>query len=142
MSLYSGVTGKISTKIGEAAAKDLLHMSTWNVTLSKNMIEVTSFGDDYTENVPSIKKWTAKADGTTDFASASGQAELQQAFENGTLIEASFYLDNDTFFTGNCYITDLQIDHDAANASKISISIAGSGAPTLTVPTTSTTNGG
>lgn len=79
MALYSGVTGKISTKIGEAAAKDLLHMSTWNVTLSKNMIEVTSFGDDYTENVPGIKKWTAKADGTTDFASTSGQAELQQA---------------------------------------------------------------
>lgn len=136
MALYSGVTGKITTKIGSGSAKTLLHMSTWNVTLGKNMVEVTSFGDDYAENVPGIKKWTAKADGTTDFAATSNQAELQEAFEDGTLIEAAFYLDDDTFLTGNCYITDLQIDHDAANASKISISIAGSGAPTLTVPTT------
>lgn len=134
MALYSGVTGKITTKIGSGSATELLHMSTWNVSLSKNMVEVTSFGDDYAENIPGIKKWTAKADGTTDFASTSGQAALQQAFENGTLIEGAFYLDDNTFFTGNCYITDLQIDHDAAGAAKISISIAGSGAPTLTVP--------
>lgn len=134
MALYSGVTGKITTKVGAADAKTLLHMSTWNVSLSKNMVEVTSFGSDYAENIPGIKKWTAKADGTADFASTSGQAELQSLFESGGVLTASFYLDDNTYFSGSCYITDLTIDHDAAGAAKVSISIAGSGAATLTVP--------
>lgn len=135
MALYSGVTGKISTKIGTGEAKDLLHMATWSVSLTKAMIEVTSFGSDYKEKVPGIKDWTAKSDGTADFASTSGQADLIDAFENGTVIEGAFYLDDDTFLKGNCYITDLQIDHDAAGAAKISISVAGSGKATLTTPT-------
>lgn len=135
MSLYSGVTGKISTKIGaEDAAKDLLHMSTWDVSLTKAMIEVTSFGNDYKEKIPGIKDWSAKADGTTDFSADSGQSALVEAFESGAKIEGSFYLDDDTFLSGECYITDLQITHDAAGASKISISVAGSGKAALTTP--------
>lgn len=136
MALYSGVTGKISTKTGTAETEsDLLHMATWDVSLTKSMIEVTSFGNDYKEKVPSVKDWSAKADGTTDFSADSGQAALIDAYENGAEIAAAFYLDEDTFLSGKCYITDLDITHDAEGASKISISLAGSGKASLTKPT-------
>lgn len=136
MALYSGVTGKISTKIGSASSEtDLLHLSTWTVSLTKSMIEVVSFGNDYKEKVPSVKDWSAKSDGTTDFSADSGQAALMDAFESGTEIMASFYLDEDTFLSGKCYITDLEIKHDAEGKSEISISLAGSGKASLTTPT-------
>lgn len=136
MGLYSGVTGKISTKIGSAgAAKDLLHCSDWEVSLTKAMIEASSFGDTYKEKVTSMKDWSAKISGSTDFSADSGQEALFDAFESGEKIEGAFYLDSDTFIKGDCYVTDLNITHSAEGKSEISISLAGSGAPTKTVPT-------
>lgn len=130
--LYSGVTGKISIKKGAAEAKDIVHMSSFSVELSKEMIEVVSFGDDYKEKVPSIKDWSASADGSADFASTSGQKDLVDAYEDGSKVEASFYLNTGTFFKGNAYIESLSISHAADGAAEISISLSGSGGIVLT----------
>lgn len=135
MALYSGVTGKITTKIGTGTAAELLHMTNWSVDLSKEMIEAISFGEDYKEKVPGVKDWSASADGSTDFATTSGQKALVDAFEGGTKIEAAFYLDTTTFMTGDCYIESLSISHAADGKSEVSIKLAGSGGIDLTVPT-------
>ena len=132
--LYSGVTGKISMKKGTAEAVDIVHMSSWSVELSKEMIEVVSFGDDYKEKVPSIKDWSASADGAADFDTTGGQAMLVEAFEDGSALTGSFYLNDDTFLVGDCYIESLSIEHAADGKADISISLAGSQAVTLTVP--------
>jgi predicted secreted protein len=125
--LYSGVTGKISIKKGTAAAVDLLHMANWSVELSKEILEVISFGNDYKEKVPSIKDWSASTDGTADFAADSGQAMLLKAFDDGELLTGSFYLDDNTFLVGSCYIESLSIEHAADGKADISISLSGSG---------------
>ena len=98
--LYSGVTGKISIKKGTGTAVEAAHIASFNVELSKEIIEVVSFGDEYKEKIPSIKDWTASADGAADFATAGGQKLLYDAFEDGAKVEAVFYLDTTTFFTG------------------------------------------
>ncbi len=134
MALYSGVTGKLSIKVGSAAAVDIVHMSGWSVELTKEILEVPSFGSEYKEKVPSIKDWSASADGSADFASDGGQKALVDAFESGAVLEASFYLDTTTFLTGDCYIESLNIEHAADGKADISISLAGSEAVTLTVP--------
>lgn len=133
--LYSGVTGKISIKPGIAGvAKDIAHLANWTVDLSKEMIEVVSFGDDYKEKIPSIKDWSASADGAVDFAANSGQKDLMDAYEDGTKVEASFYLDTGTFFKGDAYVESLSFSHAADGSAEISISLAGSGGVMLTVP--------
>jgi len=135
MALYSGVTGKISIKKGEEAEKDIVHMASWNVELSKEIIEVVSFGNDYKEKIVSIKDWSASADGTADFDTDGGQKALVEAFENGEKVTANFYLDENTFLAGDCYVESLSIEHAADGKANISISLAGSKAVTLTVPT-------
>lgn len=134
MSLYSGVTGKISIKKGAGEAKDIVHMSSWNVELSKEMHEGSYFGQDYKEKKPGVKDWSAEAEGSADFATTSGQKDLLDAFEDGSIVEASFYLDVNTFFKGDAYIESLSISSAADGTPEISISLAGSGGVTLTVP--------
>lgn len=135
MALYSGVTGKLSIKSGSGTEKELVHMSNWSVELTKEILEVLSFGEDYKEKVPSVKDWSASADGTADFATDSNQKDLVDAFESGTKLTASFYLDKDTFLVGDCYVESLTIEHAADGKGDISISLAGSQAATLTLPT-------
>ncbi|MFT3951179.1 MAG: phage tail tube protein [Oscillospiraceae bacterium] len=134
--LYSGVTGKISIKKGAGTATTVAHMASWSVELTKELIDVASFGLDYKERVPSIKDWTASSDGAADFATTSGQKDLVQAFEDGAVLEATFYLDATTFFKGDCFIESLSIEHAADGKADVSISLSGSGGVTLTVPTT------
>lgn len=135
MALYSGVTGKLSIKNSAAGEEtDLVHIANWDVSLSKEILEVLSFGDEYKEKVPSVKDWSASADGTADFDSDSGQKALVDAFEAGTKLTAAFYLDEDTFLRGDCYVESLDISHAADGKADISISLAGSKAALLTVP--------
>ena len=136
--LYTGVTGSI--KVAEynentaGTASALAHMANWTVNITLEMIEVVSFGSSYKEKIPSIKDWSASSDGKADFDSANGQAKLVGAFENGTKLRASFYLDENTFLEGDCYIESLDVEHAADGAGDISISLAGSNAVELNLP--------
>lgn len=133
MALYTGVTGYI--KIGTApSAKSLAHMSSWEVELSKDIIEVVSFGNSYKEKVPSIKDWSASAEGAVDFDTESGQKQLLDAFENGTLLTFGFGITDTIFMEGTGYIESLTITDEADGNVSLSISVAGSNAITLTLP--------
>lgn len=134
MALYTGVTGKLSIKKGAGTAVDIVHMASFSVELSKEMIEVVSFGEDYKEKVPSIKDWSASADGAADFDDDGGQKLLLDAFEDGAKLEGTFYLDDTTFFKGDCYVESVSISHSADGSAEVSISLAGSKAVALTVP--------
>lgn len=130
MALYTGVTGSISID-GEKIA----HMSEWSLDQNKAMIDVPSFGQDYVERIPSLKDWSATCDGHVDYATDSGQKELREAFETGAAVEVKFYLDEDTFMSGTAFIESLNTSLASDGAATISISLAGSGATTLTLPT-------
>jgi predicted secreted protein len=129
--LYTGVTGYIKVGSG-VSGKALAHMSSWEVELSKDIIEVVSFGNDYKEKVPSIKDWSASADGAVDFATDSGQKELINAFEDGTLLTFGFGITETIFMEGTGYIESLTITDEADGNVSLSISVAGSNAITLT----------
>ena len=130
MALYTGVTGYI--KVGEkASAKAIAHMSSWEVELSKDIIEVVSFGNSYKEKVPSIKDWSASCDGAVDFTTDSGQKQLVDAFENGTLLTFGFGITESIFMEGTGYIESLTITDEADGNVSLSMSVAGSNAITL-----------
>lgn len=130
MALYTGVTGYI--KVGEnASAKAIAHMSSWEVELSKDIIEVVSFGNSYKEKVPSIKDWSASCDGAVDFTTESGQKQLVDAFENGTLLTFGFGITESIFMEGTGYIESLTITDEADGNVSLSMSVAGSNAITL-----------
>lgn len=135
MSLYTGLTGFIKTGASPSQVT-LAHMSSWEVELSTEIIEVVSFGNTYKEKVPSIKDWSATADGAVDFASNSGQAALIAAFEAGTLLYFGFCITPTEYLLGTGYIESLTITDEADGNVTISISVAGSNATTFAINVT------
>ena len=122
--LYSGKTGYI--KLGAtASAKVVAHMNSFSLSQATDIIEIVSFGNAYKEKIPSIKDWTATADGHCDFETGKGQAELYAAYENGTIVTIGLGLTEDVFFEGEAYIESLDIDSDADGSPTVSVSFAG-----------------
>lgn len=105
--------------------------------ISKNTYISREFADEYISSRyrSAIKDWSSSADESADFDDDSGQKELVDAFESGAQLKGSFYLDDDTFLVGDCYVESLSIEHAADGKADVSISLAGSKAVTLTVPT-------
>lgn len=124
--VYNGIVGAIKTG-PQATATAIAHMANWNLNMSREAIPITSFGSEWKENIPGIKEWDADFDGTADFATGSGQVELEAAFQAGTLLTFGFYLNATKYFEGQGLITELGITHDAEGKADISISVTGSG---------------
>ena len=133
MAFYSGVTGFIK-KGATSATEAIASMNSWDVTISREMMERASFGKTYKEKKPGIKDWSAKADGSVDFASTSKQEDLWDAFEDGTLLAFGFGLDDTTYFEGSGYIESLEITNAADGSADVSVSVAGNEGILLTLP--------
>jgi predicted secreted protein len=98
------------------------------------MIIRQHFGERWTRRIPSIKDWTASADGSVELSVESGQADIIAAWFNDTEIVVTFYLDDDTFFRGPAFIQSQNFNNDAGDAPELSISIEGNGALTYVGP--------
>ena len=106
--LYTGIVGAIKTGASPTATA-IGHMANWNLNMSREAIEVVSFGDEWKNNEPGIKEWDADFDGTADFSTDSGQVALETAFQNGTKLVFGFYLSATKYFEGSALITELSI---------------------------------
>lgn len=129
---FTGLTA--SVKLGEHASAEVIsYISGCSLELSKDIIEILSFGMQYKEKVPAIKDWTLSMDGTAAFSTDGQQKKLHDAFESGEALTVGIYLDENNYFEGTGYISSLSLE--AAPDDKISISgeIAGSGAVVLTI---------
>lgn len=129
---FTGLTAQV--KIGkDTAAKTLAYISGCTLSLSKDIIEILAFGMQYKEKVPSIKDWTLSVDGTVALATGGTQKELYDAFESGEPLTLGIYLDDNTYFTGEGYVSSFEIE--AAPDDKISLSseISGNGATVMTL---------
>lgn len=133
---YTGLTA--SLKIGTSTASEVLaYVSGVDLTLEKEIIEILAFGMQFKEKVPAIKDWSVSIDGTVALAANGTQKKLYDAFESGDAITLGIYLDENTYFTGTGYVSSFNIS--AAPDDKITLTseIAGSGATTLTLPSSS-----
>jgi predicted secreted protein len=132
---FTGLTASI--KIGEhATAKTLGYVSGCDLTLEKDIIEVLSFGMQYKEKVPSIKDWSVSIDGTVALTTGSTQQDLYNAFDASTPITLGIYLDETTYFEGTGYVKNFNISASPDDKISLKSEIAGTGAVTLTIPTT------
>lgn len=129
--LYSGKTGYIK-KGGATNGTIIGHMSSFSIEMSTEIIEVVAFGNTYKEKIPSIKDWSASAEGKCDFEETSGQADLIKAFEDGELLTIGFGITDKIFFEGTCYIESLSIENASDDSPTISIEFAGSNAIVFT----------
>ena len=126
---YTGLTAEL--KINNSV---LGYMSGVDLTLEKTIIEVLQFGARYQEKVPAIKNWTASVDGTVAFTSGGSQHKLYQAYENDEEITVGIFLDENVYFEGKAYVSNLNISGAPDDKMNISCDLEGNGAITFNIP--------
>lgn len=134
---YNGIAAKLSVMNGETV-EDIGYISNFSVEESKSVVEITAFGKDCKEKLPSIYGWSASAAGIADFNTATGQKKLREAMIKGQPVKVRFYLDKDKIYLeGTAYIESMSLDISAEDKGNISISLSGDGELTMTeVPQT------
>ena len=76
-----------------------------------------------------MKEWTASCDGDYDVQTVdSVQNTLQEAYLNGTEVEASFFVDDTHSYTGKAIISSLSVEDPVDDVVNISIEFTGNGA--------------
>ena len=126
---FTGLTAEI--KINNSTVG---YMSGVDLTLEKTIIEVLQFGARYQEKVPAIKNWTASIDGTAAFTSGGSQHKLYQAYENDEEVTIGIFLDDNIYFEGKAYISNLNISSAPDDKTNISCDLEGNGAIVFTIP--------
>lgn len=130
--MYTGITAKLTILQGEEE-KEIAYISNFSIEENRDMIEVSKLGSVTKEKIPSTLSWSASADGAADFALVNGQKDLRDAMTNGTILNVKFYLDETTYLTGQAYVESLSTEISADDKTSVSISLAGTGALTMSV---------
>lgn len=128
---YSGLTARVQlngTTVG--------YINNVELNIEKDIAEILQFGAQYKEKLPTIKNWTASAEGTVAFASGESQHKLYQAFESGEYVTLTIKLDEGVFFEGSALVSSLSISGAPDDAQSISVEFEGSGAVLFTLPET------
>ena len=128
--MYTGLTAKLEINQGSTPAV-VAYISNWSVEETRDIIEVTKLGSKAKEKKPSLYSWTASAEGTADFGTASNQKAFRDAMVGGTPVTVTFYLDETVKFSGTAYIESMSVDISAEDKGNISISLNGDGELTL-----------
>lgn len=108
--------------------------NTANVRLTnkKNMVDVTSLQDSAVKNFPTIQEWSLSFDLTAFDLSDSGQSALMSALTNNTKSTFNVYVDSTHYYSGDGYVESVDINVDAKDVVKASVTISPAGAMTYT----------
>ncbi len=112
-----------SVRIGTV---QITFMDTWSVTPSVDTPEVTQFGNTSKAFESALRAWNVTLSGTLD-RSDTGQADVMDQFENGTLADLAlrFYTAAASFWSGNVRMTGQTVNSQVGD--KVSLSWTGVG---------------
>jgi hypothetical protein len=142
MGTYSGRNGRIT--LGAPGAEHIIaEMGNWTCNRSADEIDTTAFGDGWGKSDVGMKKWQGSMQGNYDPTDADGQAQVEAAYDAGSLLQdIRFYVkysavpgeqviyftpDTDSDPNAGMRVTSLEATVDKADVGKISIQLSGSG---------------
>lgn len=128
---YSGLTARVQLNNATIG-----YINNVQLDLDKDIAEIDQFGAQYKEKLPTIKNWTASADGTVAFEAGDAQHKLYQAYESGEFVTLAIKLDEGVYFEGSALVKSLSISGEPTDALKLSVEFEGSGGVTFTLPET------
>ncbi len=83
-------------------------MTSFDISISNDMVDITSFGDEWNKFCRGMQGWTGSVAGHLDLDNTE-QAAFVAAAENGTLVSGlTFWVDSTTYFA-----SDLVADSEA-----------------------------
>ena len=125
MAVIKGAAGSIGI-----ATDTIVEMQSWNLDVTQEYIDSTTFGDTTKEMTPSFATWSATAEGSYDITDATGQLALQTAWLAGSLVsDVRFMVDASAYYHGDAYVS-VSISAAVDNVVRVSYSIVGASALT------------
>jgi|SRR5579885_2138877 len=103
-------------------------MDSWEVNPSADMLDITSFGDDWKTKIAGLKDWSAKVSGNFDYTDTDGQVALVTAFINGTTVTLKLYTDDTHYVTGSAFVTSFPIKVGVSDKETVEFDLDGTGA--------------
>jgi predicted secreted protein len=123
MSVRTGTVGLVKT-----GTNTVSNLSQWVLDANFEILDTTSFGEEWDSNVPGVGAWTGSAVGYYNDDDTNGQAALETAFLAKTAITLKLYVDAVNYYTGSCWIEKLNITDDAKGIVKVTFNFRGNGA--------------
>jgi predicted secreted protein len=102
-------------------------MDSWEVNPDADILDITSFGDQWKVKLAGLKNWTAKISGKVDFTDTNGQLALWTAFLNGTSVTPRFHLDGTHYLSGTAFVKAFGPKVGVADSEQVEITLEGSG---------------
>jgi len=110
-------------------------MTSFDITISNDTLDITSFGDEWTKFCRGMQSWTGSVSGHLDLDNTE-QAAFVAAAENGTLVDGlSFWVDSTTYFASDLvtdpeaglYIDSYNVTSDNNSIVSFTMSLTGNG---------------
>lgn len=105
-------------------------LNSWELSSSADILDITSFGDDWKNKLAGLKDWNAKASGQYDFSDTDGQKAIWDAFLAGSTVGLELSPDGTQKFTGNAYIKSPPIKAGVADTVTVEFDFEGNDAIT------------
>lgn len=141
MAIFNGsdLILKVSDSDGGTENK-LMHAQSCSLSVNMDTIDITTKDSSgWNEFIGGVRNFTLSADGLMDFNSTATDTEFDQLFDqlNGrTAVDFTFTLaataSGDYFYTGDGFITSIEISGGTEDAPTYSVSIQGTGVLTQT----------
>jgi hypothetical protein len=132
MSTYQGKSGSMS--VGGVTAAQL---KSFTLNTTQDLSDTSAMGDNWKSSSPGLAEWKATAQLMLDKTAGTAQAalldSLMVAAPTGAVLAMIFKIDqsaNGRNWSGNAYVSDVQIQHGLGNVAMVSVSLQGSGALT------------
>jgi predicted secreted protein len=123
MSAVVGYEG--SVKIGTFT---VVLLNSWELSPSSDILDITSFGDDWKNKIAGLKDWSAKVSGQFDFSDTNGQLALWTAFLNGSTVSLVLSPDGTQTFTGTAFVKAVSPKAGVADVVSVDIDLDGNDA--------------
>lgn len=127
MTALAGIGGAFKVGTNTVAEVDK-----WSLDIAAELLETQSFGDTWKEKIAGLKEWSASGEGRWDMTDTAGQKALQDAILGGTTVAVRFYVDADTYYSGNAFVKQVSPGAELNGTVDVSFSLEGTGALTYT----------
>lgn len=123
----AGVGGAVKN-----GANTVANLQKWGISAKGNVAKTTVFGSSgsWETNTPTIRGWTATADGLTDASDTNGQVALFGGLNSTFTLELD--IDGTHHWSGSAILTGIDPSADAQNMNTIKLTFTGTGALTFT----------
>ena len=128
MTAIAGYGGDV--KIGPTSPVSVAEIGEWDLSIDANMIDTTTFGDQWKDQLASIRSWSGKASGRWDMTDVTGQQAFQDALLGGTTIIINLFVNGTNSYVGTAFINNIAVKAQATATVDVDFSFAGTGALT------------